>query len=316
MDRIDAMKVLIAAVDEGSLAAGGRKLGRSSTAVSRAIAFLEATVGVPLLHRTTRSIRLSDAGQLYATACRRFVNEYEEATALAASERSAPRGTLKITAPIIAGEDILRPVLDAFMEAFPAISVRLHLLDRPADLIDEGMDVALRIAHLADSTHVALWVGRVRRVVTAAPSYLSRCSRIVRPEDLQAHRIVAMTHFGIDTWSFPPAAGTAAPRSVQFRPSLTVNSVRSAVASTVAGRGVTRLFSYHVADRIRDGDLQAVLADCEPAPLPVSLVAPQGRLSVPKVRSFTDFAIPRLRARFAELSCEVPGKAAPPRGTG
>ncbi|HLZ65524.1 MAG TPA: LysR family transcriptional regulator, partial [Aliidongia sp.] len=156
MDRIDAMKVFVTAVDEGSLAGAGRKLGRSPAAVSRAIAFLEEHVGTPLLHRTTRSIKLSEAGARYATACRRMLTDLEEADMLAAGERSAPRGMLTVTAPVAAGEDFLRPVLDAFMDAYPCVSVRLLLLDRPVNLIDEGIDVALRISHLADSNLVAL----------------------------------------------------------------------------------------------------------------------------------------------------------------
>src|SRR6266404_7000727 len=173
MDRIDAMKVFVAALDEGSLAGAGRRLKRSPTAVSRAVAFLEAHVGVELLHRTTRSIKLSEAGERYAVACRHILIDLKEADMMAAGEKSAPRGTLTVTAPVAAGEDIMRPILGAYMDAFPAVSVRLHLLDRPANLIDEGIDVALRIAHLADSTLVALPLGEVRRVVVASPRYLA-----------------------------------------------------------------------------------------------------------------------------------------------
>src|SRR5258706_5931882 len=159
MDRIDAMKVFVAALTEGSLAGAGRKLGKSPAAVSRAIAFLESHVGAALLHRTTRSIRLSEAGERYAAACRRILIDLEEADISAAGERSAPRGTLTVTAPVAAGEDLLRPLLDEFVHAHTALSVRLQLLDRPANLIDEGIDVALRLAHLADSTLVAIRVG-------------------------------------------------------------------------------------------------------------------------------------------------------------
>jgi DNA-binding transcriptional LysR family regulator len=299
MDRIDAMKVFVAAVDEGSLAGAGRKLGRSPAAVSRAIAFLEAHVGTPLLHRTTRSIKLSEAGARYATACRRMLTELDEADRLAAGERSMPRGTLTLTAPVAAGEDILRPVLDAFLEAYPSVSARLLLLDRPVNLIDEGIDAALRISHLADSNLVALRVGQVRRVVAASPRYLTSHPPITEPADLARHQIIAMTHFGIDSWSFPQPDGSAIPRTVQFAPRMTVNSVRGAVASALDGRGVTRLFSYHVADEVRAGDLRLVLTDDEHPPYPVHLIAPQGRLAVPKVRAFVDFAVPRLRARFA-----------------
>src|SRR5205085_1952157 len=172
MDRIDAMKVFVSAVDEGSLAGAGRRLRRSPAAVSRAIAFLEAHVGTELLHRTTRSLKLSEAGERYVAACRRILVELEEADIVAGSERAAPRGTLTLTAPVITGEDILRSILDGFMNEYQAVSARLYLLDRPVNLIDEGIDVALRIAHLADSNFVAIRVGEVRRIVCASPGYL------------------------------------------------------------------------------------------------------------------------------------------------
>src|SRR5687767_14423353 len=148
MDRIDAMRVFISALDTGSLAGAGRRLGRSPAAVSRAIAFLEAHVGVELLHRTTRSIRLSEAGERYAAACRRILTELEEAEILAAGEKSAPRGLLTLTAPPISGEDILRPILDEFLDAYPMVSARLLLLDRTVSLVDEGVDIAMRVALL------------------------------------------------------------------------------------------------------------------------------------------------------------------------
>jgi DNA-binding transcriptional LysR family regulator len=305
MDRIDAMKVFVAALDEGSLAGAARRLRRSPAAVSRAIAFLEAHVGVELLHRTTRSLRLSDAGKRYAEACRRVLTDLEEADISAAGERSAPRGLLTITAPVAAGEDILGPIVDDFMDAFPAVDVRLYFLDRPANLIDEGIDLALRIAHLADSTLIAVKVGEVRRVVAAAPRYLAQNPVIEQLADLSKHRVVAMTHFGIDSWSFPPPPGSTVPRVVQFAPRFIVNSIRGAVASAVGGRGVTRLFSYHIADQLRDRSLQIVLANDEPAPLPVHLIAPHGRMQVPKVRAFVDFAVPLLKAHFARLTHEA-----------
>jgi DNA-binding transcriptional LysR family regulator len=270
--------------------------------VSRAIAFLEAHVGSPLLHRTTRSIKLSEAGERYAVACRRILVDLEEADLAAAGERSAPRGTLTVTAPVAAGEDLVRPILDAFMDKYPEVSVRLHLLDRPANLIDEGIDVALRLAHLVDSSLVAIRVGEVRRVVAASPKYLARHPKIVDPADLARHPIIAMTHFGLDSWTFPPLPGSTVPRAIALAPRLVVNSIRAAVASAVEGRGVTRMFSYHVAREVAAGTLEVLLADAEYPALPVHLVSPQGRLSVPKVRAFVDFAVPRLRPAFAALA--------------
>ena len=305
MDRIDAMKVFVAALDEGSLAGAARRLGRSPAAVSRAITFLEDHVGAELLHRTTRSLKLSEAGERYATACRRVLTDLEEADIAAAGERTAPRGQLTITAPVMAGDEILRPIVDAFLDEFPAVSVRLLLLDRPVNLIDEGIDLALRIAHLADSTLVAIRVGEVRRVVVAAPRYLAQHPVIEEPADLAKHQIVAMTHFGLDSWSFPPSEGSSVPRAVQFAPRFVVNTIRAAVASSVGGRGVTRMFSYHVADQLRDGSLRILLAKDEHQPLPVHLIAPHGRLQVPKVRAFADFAAPRLKTHFTRLAIEA-----------
>lgn len=316
MDRIDAMKVFIAALDEGSLAGASRKTGRSAAAVSRAVSFLEAHVGVPLLHRTTRSIKLSEAGERYAVACRKILADMEEADRQAAGERSVPRGTLTITSTVFAGVELLRPIVDAFMAEYPTVSVRMHLLERPVNLIDEGMDLALRLAHLPDSTLVAHRVGEIRRIVVASPRYLATHPRIDDPSDLAKHQVIAMTHMGLDSWSFPPQEGSSIPRSVSFTPRLVVNNVRAVIASAVDGHGVTRLLSYHVAPEIKQGALSIVLADAEPGPIPVHLVSPYGRLSVPKVRAFVDFALPRLRVLFTRLGKEAstqPKPAIPPR---
>lgn len=306
MDRLEAMKVFVTALDEGSLAGAGRRLGRSPAAVSRAIAFLEQHVGAELLHRTTRTIKLSEAGERYAVACRRVLVELEEADLSAAGERAAPRGVLTITAPPISGEEILRPIITAYLDAFPGVSVNLLLLDRHANLVEEGIDIALRVAELPDSAMVAVRVGGdVKRVVAASPRYLAAHPRIVEPADLTKHSIVTTTHMGQDTWVFPPAPGSSIPRSVHFKPRVLVNSVRAALGAAVDGHGVTRLYTYHVAERVQDGSLKLLLRDAEPAVLPVNLVMPQGRLTVPKVRTFVDFAAPRLKAEFARLSAEA-----------
>jgi DNA-binding transcriptional LysR family regulator len=306
MDRIEAMTVFVAALDEGSLAAAGRRLGKSPAAVSRAIAFLENHVGTELLHRTTRTLKLSEAGERYAAACRRVLADLQEADLLAAGEKAAPRGTLTITAPPISGEELLRPVIDAYIEAFPKVAVTLLLLDRHANLVEEGIDVALRVADLPDSALVAVKVGQgVRRVVVASPRYLADNPEIREPADLARHRIVTTFSHGAESWVFPPAPGSSIVRTVHFKPRLVVNSVRAALASAVEGHGVTRLYSYHVAERVREGKLKIILREAEPAAMPVHLIVPKGRLAVPKVRSFVDFAAPRLRAAFARLSAEA-----------
>ncbi|MGV7214078.1 LysR family transcriptional regulator [Bradyrhizobium sp. UFLA05-112] len=300
MDRLDAMKVFVLTVEEGSLAAAGRKLGRSPAAVSRAVAFLEERVGIELLHRTTRSIKLSEEGERYVEICRRVLTELEEADDIAAGPRAAPRGTLAITAPVVSGEMVLRPILDTFLDAYPTVSAKLLLFDRAVNLIEEGIDVALRIGPLSDSAMVAMKLGDVRRVVVAAPRYLNQHPRISEPGDLAKHQIVAMAHLP-NSWTFAPEPGSVVPRTVQFTPRLVINSTYAAVASAVAGRGVARMYSYQVAEQVHRGELVIVLAGDEDPEMPVHLISPQGRLSVPKVRAFTDFAVPRLKKQFAVL---------------
>jgi DNA-binding transcriptional LysR family regulator len=306
VDRIEAMKVFVAVLDEGSLAGAARRLKRSPAAVSRAIAFLEAHVGAELLHRTTRSLRLSEAGERYAIACRRILVELEEAELVVAGARSTPRGILTISAPPVSGNELLHPIIEQFLFRHPDVSVRLMLLDRPVNLIDEGVDVALRIGNLRDSSLIATRVGQnVRRVVVGSPGYLEGRAPVGHPGDLAHHSIVAFTNFGIDSWTFPPAAGSSVARTVQFVPRLSVNAVPAAVQAAVAGIGLTRLYSYHVADAVRVGALRVILDGDEPAPLPVHLLTPPGRISVPKVRAFLDFAARRLRLDFARLAVEA-----------
>lgn len=306
MDRIDAMKVFVTAIDEGSLAGAARTLKRSPTAVSRALGFLEAHVGVELVHRTTRTLKLSEAGQRYLAACRRVLVDLEEADMLAGGERSAPRGTLSISAPPILGEEILRPIVDEFLSLHPAVSVRLLMLDRFVNLVDEGVDLAVRIGQLQDSSHISTRLGGdVRRVVVASPDYLAKHPPIEEPSHLATHEIVAFSNFGLDSWSFTPSAGSSIARTVHFTPRYIVNSVRSAAASAAAGVGITRLYSYHVARYVSEGRLKIVLPEAEHPALPAHLLAPQGRMSVPKVRAFVDFAVPRLRSEFARMASEA-----------
>jgi DNA-binding transcriptional LysR family regulator len=306
MDRIDAMKVFVTAVDEGSLCGAARRLKRSPTAVSRALSFLEGHLGVELLHRTTRALKLSEAGERYVAACRRVLTELNEADMLASGERSSPRGVLTITAPPISGEEMLRPIVDEFLDSYPDVSVKILLLDWLVNLVDEGVDIALRIGHLPDSSLVTTRIGGdVRRVVVGSPAYLAKHPPVKEPADLAKHHIIAFSNFGLDAWNFVPPKGSSIPRTVQFAPRCIVNSVRAAVASAVAGCGLTRLYSYHVAEYVKDGRLKIVLADAEHPPLPVHLLTPPGRLAVPKVRAFMDFAVPRLRSGFARMAAEA-----------
>jgi DNA-binding transcriptional LysR family regulator len=163
------------------------------------------------------------------------------------------------------------------------------------------MDIALRMANLADSSLVAIRVGEVRRVVVAAPRYLARHPRIDQPGDLAKHKIIAFAQFGLDSWSFPPLPGSPIPRTVQFTPRLVIDTTRGAVATAVDGHGLTRALSYQIAEHVRRGELEIVLSDHEYPPAPVHVITPPGRLSIPKVRAFVDFAVPRLRSQFARL---------------
>jgi DNA-binding transcriptional LysR family regulator len=172
------------------------------------------------------------------------------------------------------------------------------------NLIDDGIDVALRMGHLPDSSMVAVRVGEVREVIVAAPSYLAGHSCLDTPNDLAKHRIITFSQAGLDSWKFPPTAGSPISRTVQIAPRFVVNSARAAVASAVEGRGVTRLFSYQVADHVCAGRLQIVLRSYECPPMPVHLLMQERRITVPKVRAFIDFAVPRLRAQFARLAVE------------
>jgi DNA-binding transcriptional LysR family regulator len=191
------------------------------------------------------------------------------------------------------------------MDAHPAVSARLLLADRPLSLIDEGIDVGLRIAEPADSSIVATRVGEVRQLVVAAPRYLSLHPCIEKPADLAKHQIITVTHFGHNSWTFPPLRGSSVPRTVQFAPRLVTNSVHGMISSVLEGRGVARLMSYQIAEHVRDGELEILLPNDELPPLPVHLISPPGRLSVPKVRAFVDFAVPRLRGHFARLAKDL-----------
>jgi DNA-binding transcriptional LysR family regulator len=184
------------------------------------------------------------------------------------------------------------------------VSAKLLLFDRAVNLIEEGVDVALRIGPLVDSAMVAMRLGGISRIVVAAPRYLKQHPRITEPGDLAKHQIVAMAHLP-NSWTFAPQAGSSAARTVQFTPRLIVNSTYAAVASTVAGRGVARMYSYQVAAEVARGELEIVLADDEDPEMPAHLISPQGRLSVPKVRAFTDFAVPRLKKQFVLLKRSV-----------
>ncbi|HEY0646977.1 LysR family transcriptional regulator [Phenylobacterium sp.] len=283
MDRLDELAVFLAVLETGSLAGAARRLRRSGPAVTRTLAALEARVGARLVERTTRRLSVTDAGRRLAEAARPVLAGYD--AAVAQSEAGPLRGHLRISAPLVFGRRHMAPVLAAFLDANPEVTGELVLHDRNLDLVDEQIHVALRIAVLADSSLIVRRVGEVRRVVVASPDYLAGRPGPQAPADLAEHEIVySSTQPGPTEWRF--AAGEA----VRLRPRLMVNAVEPVVAAAVEGRGITRVFSYQVADELADGRLVRLLAEHEPAPIPVQLVIASARLTPPRVRAFLDFA--------------------------
>ena len=298
MDRLDAMTVFRTVVDTGSLSAAGRKLGMPLATVSRKLSELEAHLKARLLQRSTRKLQLTDAGEAYLAACKRILDEVQDAERSAAGEFTAPKGELVVTAPFSFGRLHVMPVTTEFLRAYPEVVVRLVFGDRVLDLLDEHVDLALRIGELPDSALVAAPVGRTHRVVCASPDYLAAHGEPATPQDLARHACItfdAMSSAG--AWRFR-CGGVE--ESVPVHSRLMVNAADAAVDAAIAGIGLTRVFCYQMQAARRAGQLRIVLGDCEPAPAPVSLVfARQGRMPL-KVRAFLDFAAPRLRARLAD----------------
>jgi DNA-binding transcriptional LysR family regulator len=299
MDRLEAMAVLLAAVDAGSLSAAARRLGLPLATVSRRVAELEAHLGARLLTRSSRRLTLTDAGRSYAAAAKRILEEVGEAERAAAGEYRSPKGELIVTAPIVFGRLHVLPVAMAFLKAYPEIDVRLVQADRVIDLQESHVDLAVRIADLPDSSLIALRVGSIRRVVCASPGYFAARGTPRRPADLAAHDCVTFEGpIAPDIWAF--ASGETA-ATIPIRPRLAVNTAEAAVDAAVAGLGVTRVLSYQVAEALSAGTLSLALQEFEPPPSPVSLVYAGQGLLPQKLRAFLDFAAPRLKARLADL---------------
>ncbi len=305
MDRIDAMRALVTSVDRGSLAAAARRLGCSAASVTRGVALLERRLGMRLLYRNTRALRLTQFGEHYLATCREVLKALDLSERGAAAEQERPTGLLTVTAPLRFGQLHLRPVLDAFLDHNPEVHARLLLLDRVANLVEEGIDVAVRIAHLPDSTLVAAKLGEVRRVLVAAPVYLNRCGVPRAPSNLREHACI-MERDGAETdlWRFA-AASRKSLVSITVRPRLRVNSAESAVESAVEGHGIARVMSYQAAAAIAAEKLVVILPDSEPPPIPVNLVLPSARSKTAKQRAFVEFAVPRLRDRLTRSASKL-----------
>ncbi|TSJ61097.1 LysR family transcriptional regulator [Starkeya sp. 3C] len=296
MDRLEAMSVLLAVVEAGSLSAGARRLNAPLATVSRKVGDLERHLGVRLLLRTSRGLALTEEGRAFVAASRRILDALDAAERQASGDHGALRGGLHVTAPIAFGESYLLPIALDFLKEHPAIDLRLSLVDRQISLADEHIDVALRIGHLADSTLIATRVGTVRRVICASPAYLDRRGVPLRPDDLAGHDGISFQGFATaPEWRY---RGDGVAFAVDPRPRLAVNTTEAAIQAALAGVGLIRLLSYQVADHLRTGDLREVLTEHAPASLPVNLLhAPSNPLPL-KVRSFLDWTAPRLRARM------------------
>ncbi|WBS04244.1 LysR family transcriptional regulator [Pseudoduganella sp. SL102] len=294
MDQIHLMNVFVAVGEEEGFAAAARRLDLSPAAVTRAIAGLEEQLGVRLLMRTTRNVRLTEAGQRYLDDSRSILASIEEANEAAAGVNSAPKGNLSVTASVLFGKMFVMPCILRYLNEFPQVEVSALFLDRVVNLVDEGIDVAVRIGHLPDSSLKALRVGQVRRVLCAAPDYLARHGMPQHPADLLRHTIVAAA--GISPrveWKF---GAVDDPTLVRLRPRLTVSSNDAAIEAAVSGLGICRLLSYQVAEEVKAGRLRIILADYEEAPWPVHLVHRESKFGSSKVRKFIDLLAEHLRA--------------------
>jgi DNA-binding transcriptional LysR family regulator len=292
MDRLDAMRVLLAVVDAGSLSAGSRKLNAPLPSVSRKVAELEKHLGTNLIIRTSRNLQLTDAGRDFVAAARNIIAELEEAERRASGEYQTPRGLLTITMPIEFGRRYVLPIALEFMAEHPEITLNLVSADRSLHLVNEQVDVAIRLAELADSSLYAVKAGEFRLLTCASPAYLKRRGVPQHPADLRQHHGIMFNDRNF-FWSF-----TANGKTVEAVPDsrIEVNMASNCVAAALGGVGIARLFDYQVPDEIASGALVPILKDYGGAPKPIHIVYPRQGLLPLKVRAFIDFAQPRLRA--------------------
>nr|WP_298108276.1 LysR family transcriptional regulator [uncultured Pseudomonas sp.] len=292
MDRFQEMQVFLAVAEEQGFAAAARRLNMSPPSVTRAVAALEERIGTLLLARTTRSVHITEAGQRYVEDCRRILAELEEAEESAAGSHAIARGQLTLTAPVLFGELFVTPVLVDYLEQHPAVSIKALLVDRVVSMVDEGIDVAVRIGNLPDSGLHSVKVGEVRRVVCASPAYLNQHGRPQHPDQLSEARVVeAASSSLVSDWRF---AGPEGPLSVRPEPRLIVTANQAAINAACLGWGLTRVLSYQVAGKVAAGELEIVLEHFELPPLPIHVVYQGGRKVPAKVRTFVDFCAERL----------------------
>jgi DNA-binding transcriptional LysR family regulator len=289
MDRFQLMNVFVAVAEESGFAAGARRLRMSPPAVTRAVAALEQRLKVKLLNRTTRYVRTTEVGQRYLDDARRILAEADEADEAAAGVNAAPRGHLAVTAPVLFGRMFVMPVVVEYLNRYPDTAASAVLLDRVVNLIEEGVDVGIRIGELPDSNLQATAVGSVRLVVCASKEYLRRHGVPRRPEEVLQHSIIASSAGSASiSWRFGG-------RVLRIEPRLTVTTNDGAIEAALRGFGITRMLSYQVSPYVMAGDLRIVLEEHEPAPRPINIVHREGRHASAKVRAFVDLMAERLR---------------------
>jgi DNA-binding transcriptional LysR family regulator len=297
LDRFHLIQVFVAVVDCESFAGAARKLAISPPAVTRAVNELEGHLGLRLLTRTTRSVRVTDVGERYAQDCRRILAELTEADESVSGMHSAPRGRLTVTAPVLFGGIYVTPIVTAYLQRYPGVNASCIFLDRVVNLMEEGVDVAIRIGELPDSSMQAIRVGQVRRIICASPTYLARQGIPAVPDDLQQHTLVLASGVTPNPeWGLVQHGQS---HTVRLQARMTTTTNDSALAAVVGGFGLTRLLSYQVAEHLRAGSLKTLLTEYEPAPLPIHVVHREGRQAPQRVRAFIDLAVELLRSNEA-----------------
>jgi DNA-binding transcriptional LysR family regulator len=296
MDRIDAMQAFVAVADLHGFAPAARRLHLSPSAVTRLVAALEERLGARLLQRTTRSVALTDAGARYLERARRILADVEEAELAAEGERIRPSGRLVVSAPVGFGRLHVSPMMSAYLKRHADVSAELRLEDRIVSLVEDGIDLAVRIGHLADSSLVARQVGEMRRVVVASPAYLKRHGEPKTPDAIAAHQIIQFGATAVTgEWRFIDEGREF---RVNVVPRLSTNSADAAIQYAETGGGLTRVLAYQAADAVRRGKLKIVLQAFEPPPLPIHIVYPTSRLLSAKVRAFIDLVVETSDWRF------------------
>lgn len=298
-DRFESMSILVAVVEAGSFSAAARQLTIPLATVSRKVGELESHLKTRLLHRTTRQLSLTEAGQAYVAACRRILEEIGEAERAASGEYAAPKGELVITAPIVFGRQHVLPVVADFLKTYPDIDVRMMLTDRKMHLLEEHVDAAVRIDEIPDGSFMATRIGTTRRVVCASPAYFADHGKPTSPLDLTAHACITSEQIAPrQIWTFVSGKSKV---EVPIRCRLAASTTEATIDAAMAGVGLACVLSFQIAEAIRAGTLKTALEEFEPAPWPISLIHSEQGILPLKLRAFLDFARPRLKARLEAL---------------